>query len=92
MGWACLLIVGLIHTGVTYCMHFSALKDLPGQEAAILSYIDPLVAVIVSVLILGESMTVMQMIGGGGGGIFYSDSPFGMKRSPSGINHEGKKR
>ena len=69
MGWACLLIVGLIHTGVTYCMHFSALKDLPGQEAAILSYIDPLVAVIVSVLILGESMTVMQMIGGGGGGV-----------------------
>lgn len=65
MGWACLLIVGLIHTGVTYCMHFSALKDLPRQEAAILSYIDPLVAVIVSVLILGESMTVMQMIGGG---------------------------
>ena len=64
VGWVCLLIVGLIHTGVTYCMYFSALKDLPGQEAAILSYIDPLVAVIVSVLILGESMTIMQLIGG----------------------------
>lgn len=64
IGWACLLIVGLIHTGVTYCMYFSALKDLPGQEAAILSYIDPLVAVIVSVLILGESMTILQFIGG----------------------------
>lgn len=64
IGWACLLIVGLIHTGVTYCMYFSALKDLPGQEAAILSYIDPLVAVIVSVLILGEPMTLMQFAGG----------------------------
>ncbi|HJD47197.1 MAG TPA: DMT family transporter [Candidatus Mediterraneibacter norfolkensis] len=64
IGWACLLIVGLVHTGVTYCMYFSALKDLPGQEAAILSYIDPLVAVIVSVLILGESMTILQFIGG----------------------------
>lgn len=64
IGWASLLIVGLLHTGVTYCMYFSALKDLPGQEAAILSYIDPLVAVIVSVLILGESMTILQFIGG----------------------------
>lgn len=64
IGWASLLIVGLLHTGVTYCMYFSALKDLPGQEAAILSYIDPLVAVIVSVLILGESMTIPQFIGG----------------------------
>ena len=43
---------------------YSALKDLSGQEASILSYIDPLVAVLVSVLILGESMTVLQVIGG----------------------------
>ena len=64
VGWGNLLIVGLIHTGVTYCLYFSALKELPGQEAAILSYIDPLVAVLLSVFILGEHMTAMQMIGG----------------------------
>ena len=63
-GWANLLIVGLIHTGVTYCMYFSSLKELPGQKAAILSYIDPLVAVLVSVTILGESMTLWQVLGG----------------------------
>lgn len=63
-GWACLLVVGFVHTGVTYCLYFSSLKELPGQQAAILSYIDPLVAVIVSVLILGERMTAMQAIGG----------------------------
>lgn len=63
-GWVCLLIVGLVHTGITYCLYFSALKDLPGQEAAILSYIDPLVAVAVSVLILREPMTLIQFIGG----------------------------
>ena len=63
-GWVCLLVVGIVHTGVTYCMYFSALKDLSGQEASILSYIDPLVAVMVSVLILGESMTVLQVVGG----------------------------
>lgn len=41
VGWVNLLIVGLVHTGVTYCLYFSSLKELPGQEAAILSYIDP---------------------------------------------------
>ena len=48
VGWINLLIVGLVHTGVTYCMYFSSLKELPGQKAAILSYIDPLVAVLIS--------------------------------------------
>ena len=64
IGWINLLIVGLVHTGVTYCMYFSSLKELPGQKAAILSYIDPLVAVLISVTILGESMTLQQVIGG----------------------------
>jgi len=64
IGWANLLIVGLIHTGVTYCLYFSSLKELPGQKAAILSYIDPLVAVMISVTILGESMTPWQVVGG----------------------------
>lgn len=64
VGWVNLLIVGLLHTGVTYCLYFSALKELSGQKAAILSYIDPLVAVIVSVAFLGESLTLWQAIGG----------------------------
>lgn len=63
-GWGCLLIVGLVHTGITYCLYFSSLKELPGQKAAILSYIDPLVAVLVSVVLLGEQMTLMQVLGG----------------------------
>ena len=64
VGWINLLIVGLVHTGVTYCLYFSALKALPGQEAAILSYIDPLVAVLISVFALGETMTAVQLFGG----------------------------
>ncbi len=63
-GWLNLLIVGLVHTGVTYCLYFSSLKELPGQKAAILSYIDPLVAVLISVTVLGESMGMWQVIGG----------------------------
>ena len=63
-GWVNLLIVGVVHTGIAYCMYFSALKDIPGQEAAILSYMDPLVAVAVSVFVLGEQLTALQLIGG----------------------------
>ncbi len=63
-GWINLLIVGLIHTGITYCLYFSSLKELPGQKAAILSYIDPLVAVLISVILLGEPMTLLQAAGG----------------------------
>ncbi len=63
-GWFCLLIVGLVHSGIAYCMYFSSLKELPGQKAAILSYVDPLVAVLISVALLGETMTLRQTIGG----------------------------
>jgi drug/metabolite transporter (DMT)-like permease len=45
-------------------MYFSSVKELRGQEVAILSYIDPLVAVIVSLVFLSESMNVYQIIGG----------------------------
>lgn len=64
IGWINLLIVGIFHTGITYCMYFSSLKELPGQKAAILSYIDPLVAVLISIAVLGEAMTFRQVIGG----------------------------
>lgn len=64
-GWVCLLVVGLVHSGVAYCLYFSSLADLPGQKAAILSYIDPLVAVLISVTVLGEAMPPLQIAGGG---------------------------
>ena len=64
LGWVNLLIVGFVHTGITYCLYFSSLREISGQKAAILSYIDPLVAVILSVTVLGESMTLPQIIGG----------------------------
>jgi len=59
-----LLIVGIVHTGLTYLMYFTSLKEMKGQSAAILSYIDPLVAVLISVFVLGESITLPQIIGG----------------------------
>lgn len=63
-GWVCLLVIGLVHTGITYCLYFTAVEHIPGQAVAILSYIDPLVAVIIGVLILSEPLTGAQLIGG----------------------------
>ncbi len=62
-GWLSLLVVGIVHTGIAYCLYFAAIKDLLGQESAILSYVDPLVAVCMSVFLLGEHITAMQVIG-----------------------------
>ena len=64
IGWVSLGIIGLVHTGITYCVYFSIIEDLPGQQVALLSYIDPLVAVLVSVVWLHETITLTQFIGG----------------------------
>ena len=62
--WGFLLVVGIVHTGLAYCMYFSAIKELAGNKVAMLSYIDPLIAVIVSVVFLNEKMTFPQIVGG----------------------------
>ena len=63
-GLRSLIIVGVLHTGIAYCLYFSSLKELTGQKVAILSYIDPLVAVLVSVAWLNEAMPPLQIVGG----------------------------
>ena len=58
-----LLIVGLIHTGMAYAMYFGSMEGLKGQTIAIFSYIDPITALILSALILKESLSVFGIIG-----------------------------
>ena len=63
-GLVSLLILGIVHTGIMYYLYFSALAHLKGQQVAILSYIDPIVAVVLSVALLHESITTLQLAGG----------------------------
>ncbi|MDP0488682.1 MAG: DMT family transporter, partial [Fusobacterium sp. JB020] len=58
-----LLFLGIIHTGLAYTIYFSAIKNLKGQTLAILSYIDPIFAVLISTLFLKESLGIFQIIG-----------------------------
>jgi RarD protein len=64
ISWMMLLVVGLVHTGIAYVLYFTSVADLPGQQIAILSYIDPLVAILISVFLLSEPMTALQIVGG----------------------------
>lgn len=59
-----LLIVGVIHTGVVYLLYFSSMRELSAQSVAALSYIDPVVAILLASIFLHEKMTIVQIIGG----------------------------
>ncbi|MBY6272181.1 DMT family transporter [Caldibacillus debilis] len=59
-----LLVVGIVHTGLAYFLYFSAIKKLPTQTVAVLSYFDPVSAVAMSALVLKEMLTWGQVVGG----------------------------
>lgn len=58
-----LLIVGIVHTGIAYLMYFEALKNLKGQTIAVLSYIDPASAIILSSLIFMQAPKGYELVG-----------------------------
>ena len=58
-----LLVVGVVHTGIAYALYFGSLMELKAQTAAILSYIDPVVAVLLSALVLREHMSLLSGLG-----------------------------
>lgn len=57
------LIVGILHTGVAYWLYFSSISGLKAQTVAIFSYIDPVVAILLSIIILEEKMSCYGVIG-----------------------------
>lgn len=57
------LTVGILHTGVAYWLYFSALPKLEAARIAIFSYIDPAIAILLSVFVLMEPMTTAGVIG-----------------------------
>ncbi|MBR2671573.1 MAG: EamA family transporter [Oscillospiraceae bacterium] len=58
-----LLIIGVIHTGVAYWLYFGSMDGLKAQTIAIYSYVDPVVAIILSALILREHMGLKEIVG-----------------------------
>lgn len=58
-----ILIIGVLHTGVAYALYFGSMKNLNVQTVALYSYIDPIVAIILSALILKEKIGILELIG-----------------------------
>ena len=57
------LAIGLVNTGLAYYLYFSSLQKLPGQTVALVCYIDPLTALLVSGAFLGEKLLAVQIAG-----------------------------
>ena len=63
LGLASLAVVAIFHTGVCYALYFGSIAVLPAQTSALFSYIDPVVAILLSALLLREPMDALSAIG-----------------------------
>lgn len=61
--WIPVLILGLLNTGIGCYFYFSSIGRLPVQTVAICGYLEPLAAVVFSVLFLQEPMPSMRITG-----------------------------
>ncbi|MFK4784942.1 DMT family transporter [Fusobacterium sp. MFO224] len=59
-----LIIIGVVHTGFAFFVYFSSIKNISGQSVAILSYITPIFAVLISIFYLKEPINTLQVSGG----------------------------
>ena len=59
-----ILILGIGHTGIGFLLFFSGMQKLKGQSIAALSYADPITSLVISVIILQEQTTFVQLLGG----------------------------
>lgn len=58
-----LLIVGIVHTGIAYALYFGSMEGIKGQSIAIFSYIDPISALVLAAIFLGESLSIFGVVG-----------------------------
>ena len=58
-----ILVLGLLNTGIGCYFYFSSIGKLPVQTVAICGYLEPLSAVVFSVIFLKETMLPIQIIG-----------------------------
>ncbi len=61
--WVWVLILGILNTGIGCYLYFSSLAKLPVQTVAVCGYLEPLSAAVFAAILLGEKMTVIQIIG-----------------------------
>lgn len=60
---ALLLVAGIVHTGFAYWLYFGSMEHLQSQTVALLSYLDPILAIVLSMLFLQEPMSLVAAVG-----------------------------
>ena len=72
-----ILFLGLVNTGIGCCFYFSSIGRLPVHTVAICGYLEPLSAVLFSVLFLHETLLFPQIVGAILiiGGAIFADPP-----------------
>ena len=63
-GWGIVLLLGVLHTGIMYQLLYGAIQKLPTTLTASLSFIYPVIAVVVDRLVFGHSLSAIQFVGG----------------------------
>lgn len=58
-----IIFIGIVHTGLAYLLYFGAVSKVSAQTAACFSYIDPVLAVILSAILLNEPFSAYTAIG-----------------------------
>ena len=58
-----LIIVGVVHTGIAYLLFIPVISQLPAITTSVLSYIEPVVAILTSAIILKQALFIQQIIG-----------------------------
>ena len=58
------ILLGIVHTGVAYTLFFSLAAHMKSVEMVAYSYLEPLFSILFSVIIVGEKLTILQIIGG----------------------------
>ena len=53
-----ILMLGVLHTGIAYCFYFDGMARLPLTTYAVLGYLEPVVSVLCSVILLNEKMGI----------------------------------
>ncbi len=71
------IVVGILHTGIAYALYFGSMSSLGAQTVALFSYIDPVVAIVLSAFVLKENIGVFGYIGAALvlGATLYSELP-----------------
>jgi RarD protein len=58
-----ILILGILNTGIGCYLYFSSIGNLPVQTLAICGYLEPLSALLFSAILLGETLSFVQIVG-----------------------------